>query len=243
MHRNYSCIIIDDEPDAIELLADRITHLHKNIQITNTFLHWEEALEALQKNHCDVLFMDVSMPEKNAIDLLKLLPDLQSEIIFVTAYEQYALAAFNFSASGYILKPIDDRALTAAVNKALERVQNKRVAKQHITLTQVNDKMRIPNNHGIDYVNLCDIMYVETINKCTRIVTAAAEYISSYQLGRFKEQLTSPPFFQVHRSYIININFINRYETSGLVVMGNKREIPVARSMKNDFLRLFNNEK
>lgn len=241
MPNSYSCIIVDDEQDAIELLTDSIKHLFKNINITDTYSYWEDALEALKKLDSDLLFMDISMPGKNAIDLLKLVPDLKSEIIFVTAHEQYALDAFTFSTSGYILKPINDVALSAAINKALERVNHKRQANQHAQAIQpLNEKVRIPNNHGIDYVNLSDILYLETVNKCTMIVTNKAEYVSSYQIGKYKDMVGGYPFFHAHRSYIINLNFILRYETSGLVIMTNKKEIPISRNVKNDFLKLFN---
>ena len=241
MATNFTCIIVDDEQDAVELLSDRINHLFKNITISGTYLNWKEALEALREQNCDLVLLDISMPGKNAIDLLKLLPDLGSEIIFVTAHEEYALDAFSFSASGYLLKPVDDAELYAAVNKAIVRIQHKKLARQGANpSSHVSDKIGIPNNHGIDYVNISDILYLESTNKCTRIVTAKAGYISSLNLGRFQYLVENHSFFQVHRSYIVNLNSILRYETSGLIIMSNKAEIPVSRSVKNEFLKIFN---
>lgn len=241
MPNNYTCIIVDDEQDAIELLAGRIGRLYKSIKVEATYSNWEEGLEALREKDCDLLFMDISMPGKNGIELLKLLPELQCEIIFVTAFEQYALDAFSFSASGYVLKPLDDTALSAAINKAIRRILNKKMAKQSQGVAPaVNDKIGIPNNHGIDYVNVNDILYLESTNKCTKIVTAKKDYVSSFNLGKFKEHVDAHPFFQVHRSYIINLNYILRYESSGLVIMSNKMEIPVSRSVRNDLLKIFN---
>jgi len=242
MPSNFSCIIVDDEQDAIEFLRDMVTQLFKNIQVTGTYSYWDDALEALRTRGSDLVFMDISLPGKSGLDLLRLMPNLQSEIIFVTAYEQYALDAFAFSTSGYILKPVSDVALSVAVNNALERIQNKKIAKQPAAspAQMVNDKIGIPNNHGIDYVNIRDILYLESLNRCTKIVTTKAEYVSSYHMAKFKDQVEGHQFFQVHRSYLINLNFILRYEISGIVIMDNKMEIPVSRNVKNDFLKIFN---
>ncbi len=240
MSNNISCIIVDDEQDAIELLTGRLGLLFKNIVVAGTYSHWEKALEALRTVKCDLLFMDISMPGKNGIELLKIIPGLDCEIIFVTAHDNYALDAFSFSTSGYVLKPIDDAALSAAITKATERIQNKRLAKQtNSPAPFVNERIGIPSNHGIDYVNISDILYLESTNKCTRIVTATAEYMSSLNLGKFQNLVDNHSFFQVHRSYIINLKNILRYESSGVVIMSNKQEIPVARSIKNDFLKIF----
>lgn len=240
MSNNYNCIIVDDEQDAIELLSDMIGQLYKNITIAGTYQHWVPALEAMRKPDNDLIFLDISLPGKNAMDLLRLLPDLQSEIIFITAYEQYAIDAFKFSTSGYLLKPVNELALADAISKALERVNMKRLAlKQKDGASLINSKIGIPNNHGIDYVNVGDILYLESINRCTKIVTASTTYVSSYHLGKFREEVKSDRFFQVHRSFIINLNFILRYEVTGIIIMTNKAEIPVSRSVKNEFLKIF----
>ena len=121
-----TCIIVDDEQDAIDLLTDRIGRLRMNIEVTGTYLHWKAALDALQEDSADLLFLDISMPVKNGFELLKLLPGLKSEIIFVTAYEQYMTDARSIPVRGYLLKPIDDKALAVAVSKALTLVRNKK---------------------------------------------------------------------------------------------------------------------
>ena len=242
MDGNYTCIIVDDEQDAIELLMDRLGKLYSNITVIATYSYWEHALAGIRRQPCDLLLMDISMPGKNTIELLKLLPGLESEIVFITAHDNYALDAFSFSASGYILKPVDDAELFAAVNKAIDRIQNKKLAKQNTVsaASLINEKIGIPNNMGIDYVSIKDILYLESTNKCTRIVTEDTEYTSTAHLGKFKHLIDDHSFFQVHRSYIINLNKILRYETSGLLIMTDKTEIPLSRNVKNDFLKIFN---
>lgn len=240
MNRRINCVIVDDEQDAIDLLSFRIGQLYSNINVADTFLHWQDALAALRGNSYDLLFIDISMPGKNGLDLLKLLPDMECEIIFVTAHDNYALKAFSFAATGYILKPIDDQELSAAVDRALERIMHKTLAAQNQKGSAVvNEKIRIPGKQGVDYVNVRDILYLESVNKCTQVVSASGRYLCSTHLGSFKYLTDSQLFFQVHRAFIVNLNSIVRYESSGVVIMTDKSEIPVSRSIRHDFLKLF----
>ena len=240
MFRNYSCIIVDDESDAIELLSARLRHLYKNVTISSTYSQWDKALEALRTANCDILFMDISMPGKSGINLLKLLPNLQCELIFITAHDNYALDAYALSASGYVLKPIDDNDLSLAVDKALERAHNKKIARQVTNNPpSANDKIGVASNNGVDYITLSDILYLESTNKCTRIATADGVYISSLNLGKFQYLVDQHSFYQVHRSFVINLNGILRYEVSGMIIMSDKKEIPLSRNVKSDFLKIF----
>lgn len=240
MNSNYNCIIVDDEQDAIDLLSYRMELLFDNITIKDTFTNWEDAHKAMRKNKYDILFIDVSMPGKSGFELLKLLPDQESEIIFVTAHDNYALNAFSFAATGYILKPIEDTELSAAINKSIERINNKTLATQSKTSpVKINEKIGIPKNNGIDYISISDILYLESVNKCTLIVTTTGKYTSSANIGTFKYLVDKHPFFQVHRSYIVNLNCILRYESTGTIIMQNKKEIPMSRNIKQEFLQLF----
>jgi len=243
MNEHYTCIIVDDEQPAVELLTEQLSCLFRNVEILASCTDWEAALDTLREQPADLLFMDISMPGKTSIDLLRLLPNVTSEIIFITAHEKYAVEAFKFNASGYLLKPVTDTDLSLAVNKAIARVQDKKAARSRESVAPLpgkSDKLGIPNKHGIDYVNMQDIIYLESVNKCTKIVTTTKQYVSLSPLIKFKMMLEGYSFVQVHRSFIININCISRYESSGLVTLSNKQEIPVARSFKADFLQHFN---
>jgi len=139
MKDNVTCMIIDDEPKAIELLQDSISTLDKRVSVIATYTSWAEALEGMRTQECDIIFLDISIHGKNSMDLLRALPDLRSEIIFVTAYSDYALNAFNFFTSGYILKPVDEVELAITLNKAIERVRHRKQATR--TEAAVNGKI------------------------------------------------------------------------------------------------------
>ena len=238
MKNNFACIIVDDEPKSIGLLTECLKSLYNNIEIAGAYTSWSTALPALRTKECDILFLDVSMPGKTGMELLSLVHDIDYEIIFITAHSEYALSAFKFSASGYVLKPIDDKELTIAVDKAIERIQYKKLAK-HNSLPATGSKIGIPNNKGIDYVSVDDILYLEATNSCTKVVTKTSEITSSYSLNRFRVIVEKHSFYQVHRSYMANLNYITRYSANGIVVMANGDELPVSKNVREDFLLKF----
>jgi two-component system LytT family response regulator len=239
MKHNYSCAIVDDEPKAIELLKECLAYLFPGLEILGSYTTWNEALPALRTMECDILFLDISMPGKSGMDLLALLPGIESEIIFITAHSEHALNAFKFSPAGYILKPIDDAQLTNSVDRALERVQFRKQAKQNSAAPAVSAKIGIPNNKGTDYLNIEDIIYLESVNNCTKVVATHGDITSSYTLSRFKVILEKHTFYQVHRSYIVNLNHIKRYTNEGGILMSNGLDIPISRNFKDGFLHMF----
>lgn len=234
MKSNIKCIIVDDEQDAIELLSARLDMLYKNLEIAGCYTTWQAALNALQTIKPDIVFMDISMPGKNGMDLLRLVPMTEAEIIFITAYEEYALKAFEFNTSGYILKPIDDEELAHSVDKAINRTRNKRNEE-----VQQPVKIGIPDSKGVTYVNITDIQYLEAVSGYTRVVLYDGVLLSSFNLGKFRTVIQSNIFFQVHRSYLVNLNAISRYKSTGEIVMRDQTEIPVAKSVRQEFLNLF----
>jgi len=240
MNNKYTCIVVDDEPKAIELLCDSIKSLFNNIEILSTHTSWKTAIADIRQNNFDILFLDVSMPQKSGIDLLALVPELKSEVIFVTAFPDYALEAFDFFASGYVLKPVKDEVLVKTVSKVLERVAAKKATEQKKQMGEMKPLIGLPNNNGFDYLNCNDILYMEASNRYTRVVALQKEITSSYSIGKFKDLMEPYPFFlQVHRSFIINLNHVKRYERHGIVIMLNGYEIPVSKNMRDGFLHTF----
>lgn len=242
MINSISCIIIDDEPKAIELLKESLSYLYPAMDIIGTYTSWKTALEALREKPSDILFSDISLPGKNSMEILKLIPELDSEIVFITAHADYALKAFQFSTAGYILKPIDDGELKSAVDKAITRVRNKKLAKLNAEpAVYFNSKVGIPNGKGVDYVEVNDIIYLESVNKCTNVCCKKEDILSAYNIGRFKSLLDKYPFYQVHRSFIVNLNCIRRYESGGSLIMINNKEIPISKNEREQFQQVFGN--
>lgn len=240
MSLDFKCVIIDDEPKAIELLQQRLKLLFPDIHVLGAFTEWQKGFEVIRSQKINLLFLDVSMPEKSGIDFLKLFPKIDFDVIFVTAHSQFAVDAIKFSASGYVLKPVDDYELSFAVNKVMEkRKMMAETAGGKSAEGKEKTKIGIPNPKGIDYLNAGDILYFESVNKYTKVVTRDHSLLSSYNLGEFRKLIDEQIFFQVHRSYIVNLHKIKRYEISGTLIMEDNMQIPVSRNVRNEFLSVF----
>lgn len=238
MSNEYNCIIVDDEPAAIEMLSDSLAIVNRKIHIMATFTSWSEALEGIRSLECDILFLDISINGRNGMDLLRMIPDIRCEVIFVTAYSDHAVDAFRFPASGYLLKPVNEVDLALTLERTLARVdQKKMVAKMQQPVLEA--RIGIPDSSSITYVSIQDILFLEAVSSYTKVVTRDGTIMSAYNLGKFKELLPEALFFQVHRSFMINLNRIRRYESTGYVILDNGSEVPVARSAKAALLALF----
>ncbi len=240
MKTMYSCIIVDDEEYAIGLLEESIKELYGNVNIIGRYTRWKDGLEAIRNMNADILLLDISIEGRNGMDILKMLPNLETEVIFVTAYSEYAIEAFKVSAAGYLVKPVSDTDLSRMIDRCIERIKNKKAAKLLVGgQVPVNSKIGIPNGNGVNYFDPNDILYFEAVNNYTKVVGRNFELMSSYNLGKYSYLQDERSFYQVHRSYIVNLNSITRYESSGTLIMSNKKEIPVARNFKEGFLKLF----
>lgn len=239
---DITCIIIDDEPKAVSLLKERLNILYPNIKVAGAYHDWKKGLEFLRSSKIDLLFIDISMPEKTGIDFLKLFPVMPFEVIFVTAYSEYALQAIKLSAMGYVLKPVDDLELSFAVNKVIQKIKKvseDSATKNNSTQAISTPKIGIPNVKGIDYLKADEILYFESVNKYTKVVTKEYSIMSSYNLGEFKKIMDADSFYQVHRSYIVNLYKIKRYESAGILIMDDNMQIPVSKNIRNEFLTVF----
>lgn len=236
----YTCLIVDDEPKAIEMLEYNLNMFYKNIEVKGTYTHWDDALDAVRNSNADILFLDISIQDKNGMDLVRYAPGLESEVVFVTAYADHALDAFKLAASGYIVKPIDKMEFIATVDNVLKKINNKRLAlKAGPGGTDFSKRIGIPNNKAIEYVDINDIVCLEAAHSYTKVILVDSTILSSYSIGRFKEILDDKVFYQAHRSYIINLNHIRRYEINGFIIMDNQKEIPVSKNQREAFLSLF----
>lgn len=227
----FHALIVDDESNAVASLRLSLQALFPQVQVSRTCTDWQEALLVLQRQQFDLIFLDIRMPGKTGLQLARLLPQLKGKIIFVTAHEEYALEAFKCHASGYLLKPLDDTELFALVSRLLAIA---------VPAAPADDILGIPGSKGIDYININDIIYLQSEHKCTRIVLPNQVLYSSYHLGRFRDFLPAHRFLSVHRSYMVNLYAVQRYvhDQSG-IVMNNKAEIPVARAMREELLQQF----
>ncbi|MCB0612033.1 MAG: response regulator transcription factor [Phaeodactylibacter sp.] len=237
-------LIVDDEEHARLTLAGKLSEYFPNIKLTGIAQNAEQAFHLILSSQPDLLFLDVAMPLESGFDLLKRLPNLDFEIIFVTGFDDYAIDAISFCAIGYILKPIQDELLIKAVHQARQRILDKQENIRNRQLLQNlsqpghgSNKIGIPTMEGLELVATDKIIRCEGIQKCTQINIQGRPLItSSYNIGEFVRLLKPYGFFQVHKSHLINLAFISKYNKEGVVILEDGISIPVSKRRRTEFL-------
>lgn len=243
---NFTTYIVDDEAKSGMLLKSLIEELDVKLDIKKVLTSPKKALDLIIDESPDLLFLDIDMPQMSGFDMLRNIPYLDFEIIFVTGHNEYALEAFQFSASGYVLKPIIIEDLKQSIDKAINRIESKfSLAHNKILLSnlsetlQSNRKLGVPSIHGIDFLKLDNIVACEGQNKYTNVIVESGKNIlSSYNIGEFSKILNKSGFFQAHRSYLINLSKIKQYQKDGTIILENDMPVPLARRRKDEFLEL-----
>lgn len=236
-------VIIDDERKAAQVLDYKINELEYNIEIINKIYDPEEAISFLDNNEVDLVFLDIEMPVKSGFDVLKASKNLNFEIIFVTGYQNYAIQAIQFSAIGYVLKPVDEDDLIVAINHAKNKISEKKskVRNQqlldNLLANNKDKKIGIPTMYGLEFVSLYSIIRCEGLQKCTKVVVEQGKnIISSYNIGEFIKLLEQYDFFASHKSHLINLSRIQKYMKEGTIHMEDGSVVPLARRRKQIFL-------
>jgi two-component system LytT family response regulator len=238
-------IIVDDEPDSIKLLELQLTQNCPEIEIAGTYTSPLKALPYIEKLQPDLLFLDIEMPVMNGFELLEKILHLPFSVVFITAYNQYALKAFRFNAVDYLVKPVDAEDLIQAVAKA-----TKRVKPTPAQLLQMQKQLRgepatriaIPGQQGgISFIDLNDIIYSEASNNYSKLIlTDGNRFLISKTLKDVQEVLEEEHFLRVHRQYIINLNHVKHFNRNeGVLTMDNGDHIPIARNQKEKLIERY----
>lgn len=239
-------VIIDDEIKCISLL-EKMLGQFPDIKIIATTTLAEEGIKIIRQTEPDLVFLDIEMPKKNGFDVLEATKDITFDIIFTTAYNQYAIKAIRYSAFDYLLKPVDITELT----QSLQRFKSKQQAEtrqQQIDilftnlrrLSQPYNKISVATTAGIIFIDIPEILYCEATGSYTILYLKSNEkLVTSKTLKDFEELLQDHPFCRSHHSYIINVNEIKRYikGDGGTVIMSNKKELPVSKRKKEELLK------
>ncbi len=237
-------IIVDDEKKALINLEKKVKQLYPDFEHLGSFSNPVKALKFINDNEIDLVFLDIEMPNLSGFDLLSKTDNPDFEIIFVTAYNQYAIDAIKHAAIGYIVKPIDIDELKEAIEKAKENIQQKiaQINNKKLLelLTQQNNMISIPTQNGYAFVKIDNIVRLEGIDGYTKIKCKNnKEYFSSYSLGKFYEMVQNHPlFFQAHRSHIVNLKFVTGLLNEGYIELEDQTTVPLSRTRKKLFLEM-----
>ncbi|HZX73796.1 MAG TPA: LytTR family DNA-binding domain-containing protein [Cyclobacteriaceae bacterium] len=238
-------IIVDDEAKSRESLRILIEDFCDNVKVCALCQNVDEGIKAIQEFKPEVVFLDIQMQRETGFDLLTRIKDINFEVIFTTAYSEYAIKAFKFSAIDYLLKPIDIEELRLAISKLNKKLNdNVSVKLEHLVqnlrvTSSENYKLALPTFEGLYFVKVSDIVYCEASSNYTEIVTSdGKKHIVSRTLKEYDEILTDHNFYRIHNSYLINLNAIKKYVRGegGYVVMRDDRSLDVSKRKKEGFL-------
>lgn len=245
-------IIIDDEPKARNLLQILISE--NCTRITEMFFAEDllTGVAIIKKEQPQIVFLDIEMPEHSGLEIMDFIPENQRnfEIIFTTAYSEYAVQAFKLSAIDYLLKPIRSDKLKEAVNKAVTNIGKSQI---HLKLDELKkslsasnfNKIGLPVSEGIKFVNFNDIIMLKADGMYTTIyIQNSKEILISKPLKHFVELLSNiPEFYKPHRSFFINLKYIKEYtkKDGGYIVMDNNETVSISKDKKEEFLTIVQN--
>jgi two-component system, LytTR family, response regulator len=236
MNSTIKVILIDDEPLARTLLQEYLQS-HPQIEIVATCGDGFQGLKAIQEHQPDLIFLDVQMPKLNGFEMLELL-DTPPAVIFTTAFDEYAIKAFDAHAIDYLLKPFSEERLQSAIQKFTDQHKENTITKQPSATPIIKSfqapRVVVKDNHQIHIIPFTEIIYLEAADDYVKIHTAARYYLKKKTLTFFEESLPASDFCRVHRSYIIAMNQIAKvepYEKDGAIVTLKTRvEIPVSKA-------------
>lgn len=242
-------IIVDDEKHSRETLQNLIEEFCKEVEIISTESNINDAVLAIKLNKPDLLFLDVELQTGTGFDILEQLDTLNFEVIFTTAFEQYALKAVKFSSLDYLLKPIDLDELQKAIDKA-KKIKDKEVYHMQLEVLLSNlkkkdpkgDKICLSTSDGFEFVDIADIVYCKAEGSYTSfILKYENKFLVSKHLKEYENLLGDHSFMRVHNSFLINLREVKKYikADGGYILMNNNDAVSISRNKKDEFLQIW----
>jgi two-component system, LytTR family, response regulator len=240
-------LLIDDEIDSIRILHRLLEAYCPQVYIVGTASGVEDAVELIRETKPDLVLLDIEMSQGNAFDLLNQLQPLDFQVIFVTAFDNYAIRAFKYSAVDYLLKPVDIDDLRNAIGRVqtdpepLDLAQQMRILLENVGMLQLSQqKMAIPTITGLIFIPVQDVIRFEAKGNYTTIyLTNGEPIVATRTIKDYEEVLPENIFCRIHISHIINLSRIQKYQKGrgGSVIMEDGSIIEVASRRREEFLR------
>jgi two-component system LytT family response regulator len=239
-------VIAEDDIKNIQILNNILEEHCANVEVVGTATTVKQAVEVIKQTEPDVLFLDIEMPPHKGFEVLEKFPEVNFDVIFITAHEEYALQAIKFAALDYLLKPISLSEVQAALKKVKNRSRGEAnelttILKEYLKdKEQTFSKIVIPSNDGYNVIDLRDIIYCEACDSYTKIhVNDGKVYLISKPLKEYDEMLSDKGFYRVHKSFLVNVDHIRKIikGISAAVVMSDKANIPISMRKKDEFFQ------
>ena len=249
MSKRIPALIVEDEKNSQELLRELIHQYCEPLEVVAIAGGVNEALDALKNHKPEIVFLDIELPDGDGFQVLEKAEKLSFEVIFTTAYDQYAMKAFKFSATDYLLKPVDIDELQQAVERAVEKrkVQKDDVSERIEALIKnirssnpALKRIVLPTSNGFTVVNPTDIIRCESDRNYTFIfLTDGRKILVSRTIKEYDEMLNDYNFFRIHQSHLINLAYLKNYTRGrgGYVELNDGTTLDVSARKKSEFLK------
>lgn len=238
-------IIIDDEPNAAEFLQLMLGQ-HQGIEVLAIAPSADAGVDLIQSLKPDLVFLDVEMPGKNGFEVLKAFPKVAFKVIFVTAFNQYAINAIKHAALDYLLKPVDTAELEITIERVRQslKTEDNRVEQlaENISGTSALEHVIISSKRGFISLSISDIVSIESMTGKYAFfyMVDGTEHLCTKPLGHYDEMLSESGFHRIHRSYLVNLKQIKTFDNEkDTVLMNNQRMLPVAARRRSKFRKRF----
>ncbi|MCR5887589.1 response regulator transcription factor [Hymenobacter sp. J193] len=223
-----TCAILDDEPLALELLADYCAQI-PGLELKGQFHDALAGLAFLQDNPVDVVFLDIHMPRLTGLQLAQLLPQPGPRVVFTTAYDQYAVRSYELNAADYLLKPIAFERFVQAVQKVRQQLAAPAATPSPPAAAEAQaaapDAMFVKNDHRLQRVAFDDILYIEGMKEYLMIYTTTGKVLTLQSFRRVEEVLPPERFARIHKSFLVALNRIEHIERGKVQIAG--RLLPI----------------
>lgn len=227
-----SCVIIDDEPIARNILKEYILR-DDRLLLLQDYSNASDALRELGLRKPRLIFLDIKMPKISGFEMLRSLPQ-HPQVIFTTAFREYAVEGFDLNAVDYLLKPFSFERFLQAVNKAYMLISPGLSHEVAAPADNSDDDLFVKSNGKLIRIRISDILYIEALKEYVRIFTPAGNQVVYQTMQNFEERLPKENFFRIHRSYIIGLRHVQAIEGNSVLIHG--VQLPVSRYSKDEFI-------
>jgi two-component system LytT family response regulator len=244
-----TAVIVDDEANSVDVLKSLLSTYCPNVKVIGQADHAAAGRKLIGELSPDLVFLDIEMPFGTGFDMLDAIEHKNMSVIFVTAYDHYALKAIKYYAMDYLLKPVDIDDLKQAVKKASEKKERQdftslpiNLLKNYLEKGLDNSKIALPMADGIQFVNRHEIVRCEACGNYTKIyLQENRTYLVARTLGEYEDLLSPYNFLRIHHAHLINLDHIEKYVRGegGYVIMSDGAVVDISRRKKQDFLNRF----
>ncbi len=228
----YKCLIADDEMPARELLADYVNQLPQ-LELVAKCKNGVEVIKALQEDEIQILFLDIQMPHLKGTEVVKSVANLPA-VIFTTAYEQYAIQAFDLNAVDYLLKPFSFDRFVQSVNKAIEKLSGGAGAAAE---AEANNFIMVKSEHKLIKIKYEDIVYIEALREYIRIFTGTEQVVTLETMKNMETVLPPNLFIRIHKSFIVAFDRIKALQGNQVEIAD--KVLPIGRSYRKQLMDKF----